>query len=260
MTTLTLNPPGTFCWIELGTTDAGRARAFYEKVFGWSVTEIPMGPDGSYYFFQKDGKDVAAMYELTSDMRAQGIPAHWLSYVSVADADAATRKAAGLGAQVMKEPFDVGEQGRMSVLLDPQGGAFALWQAKGGQGIQLRDEPGALAWSELTSTDIVAGTTFYTALFGWAAEQMPMPGFEYTVFKREGEPVAGGMPRPAAMEGIPTHWMPYFAVESADATLAAARSLGAATPMEVMAVEGVGRFVTFIDPTGAAVSVLEAQS
>ena len=259
MTTLTMNPPGTFCWIELGTPDVPRARAFYEQVFGWSVVELPMGPGGSYYFFQKDGKDVAAMYQLTPEMQQQGIPSHWLSYVAVADVDASARQAAGLGATVAKEPFDVGDTGRMAVLLDPQGGAFALWQAKNGPGIQLRDEPGALAWSELTSTDIAGGIAFYAALFGWGTQAMPMGGFEYTVFQREGQPVAGGMPRPKEMEGIPTHWMPYFAVENADATLEAARKLGAQTPMEVMAVEGVGRFVTFMDPTGAAVSVLQAE-
>jgi predicted enzyme related to lactoylglutathione lyase len=257
MTTLTLNPPGTFCWIELGTPDISRARDFYHQLFGWSVVELPMGPDGSYYFLQKDGKDVAAMYQLTPDMKAQGVPPHWLSYVAVADADAAAKRAAELGGQVMKGPFDLGDHGRMAVLLDPQGGAFAIWQAKNGPGIQLRDEPGSLAWTELISTDAKRGVQFYSTLFGWGVQPMPMPGMEYSLFQRDDMPVGGAMQRLPEMGDLPTHWLPYFVVEDADNALDRARALGATTPMPVMEVEGVGRFATFIDPTGAALAILQ---
>ena len=61
MTVTTMNPPGTFAWIELGTTDGPGAKEFYTKLFGWDVKEAPMGPEFTYYMFQVGGLDVAAM-------------------------------------------------------------------------------------------------------------------------------------------------------------------------------------------------------
>ena len=48
MTVTTMNPPGTFAWIELGTTDGPGAKEFYTKLFGWDVKEAPMGPDFTF--------------------------------------------------------------------------------------------------------------------------------------------------------------------------------------------------------------------
>ena len=52
-----------------------------------------------------------------------GAPPHssWNVYFGVTDVDAATRRARPLGAQVLAEPFDVAEHGRMSMLIDPTG-------------------------------------------------------------------------------------------------------------------------------------------
>ena len=52
-------------------------------------------------------------------------------------------------------------------------------------------------------------------------------------------------------EGIPPHWLPYFAVEDLGAAVAAAGDAGGRTlapPMEVPA----GRFAAVADPQGAA--------
>ena len=34
---------GSFCWLELGTTDQNAAKKFYSNLFGWTADEIPMG-------------------------------------------------------------------------------------------------------------------------------------------------------------------------------------------------------------------------
>jgi len=39
---------------------------------------------------------------------------------------------------------------------------------------------GAFSWCELMTTDVEAAKAFYTKLFGWGAEDMPMPGMNYT--------------------------------------------------------------------------------
>ncbi len=71
------HPPGTFCWIELATTDASAARAFYTSLFGWGVNEFPMGEMGTYYIFQKDDGAAAAMYQIGEQQ--QGMPPKGLS-------------------------------------------------------------------------------------------------------------------------------------------------------------------------------------
>src|SRR5204863_8976291 len=90
--------PGTFCWVELGTTDGEAAKKFYTGLFGWGFSDSPIGPDMVYTMLKRDGKDVGALYKMNSEMTSQGIPPHWLSYVSVANADTTTAKAKELGA------------------------------------------------------------------------------------------------------------------------------------------------------------------
>ena len=36
--------PGTFCWVELATTDGEAAKKFYSGLFGWTIDDRPMGP------------------------------------------------------------------------------------------------------------------------------------------------------------------------------------------------------------------------
>ena len=56
------------------------------------------------------------------------MPPNWLSYLGTDDLDATTGKAAELGATVHMEPTDIPGVGRFSVLQDPVGAAFALFQ------------------------------------------------------------------------------------------------------------------------------------
>ena len=46
-------PPGTFCWVELGTTDTKAAEDFYSKLLGWSANVVPMAEDQRYWLFQQ---------------------------------------------------------------------------------------------------------------------------------------------------------------------------------------------------------------
>ena len=34
--------PGSFCWLELGTTDQNAAKKFYGALFGWTPEDTPM--------------------------------------------------------------------------------------------------------------------------------------------------------------------------------------------------------------------------
>ena len=45
---------------------------------------------------------------------------------------------------------------------------------------------GQFSWNELLTTDPSAATKFYTQLFGWTAQDFPMPDFTYTIVKHGG--------------------------------------------------------------------------
>ncbi len=242
------HPPGSFCWIELSTSDAAAARSFYTQFFGWSVNEIPMGEMGTYFIFQHGGRDCAAMYQ---DDNGE-IPPNWLSYVSVADADASSQQAGSLGGQVIKGPFDVFDSGRMAVISDPQGAVFAVWQARSHIGVGVRDETNTLCWNELQARDVEAAKTFYTSLFPWRMKETP----EYVEWHLAGNAVGGMLPSQWPPE-VPSTWLPYFAVDDCDAAVEKARSLGANVFVPPMDIPNVGRAAWLLDPQGGAFEIIK---
>ena len=162
-------PAGTFCWADLGTTEGPDARDFYTALFGWDAEDLPAGDDGVYTMFRKEGRDVAALYEMGADERGQ-LPAHWSSYVNVEDLDAVAKRAVELGASVVAEPFDVMDSGRMAVLRDPGGAHVHLWQPGRHIGAGRVNETGCMVWNELATPDVAAAVEFYRELLGWEGE------------------------------------------------------------------------------------------
>jgi predicted enzyme related to lactoylglutathione lyase len=117
------NEAGSFCWNELNTRDVPSAKAFYVQVFGWTPNDVDM--DGMKYTEWRLGdKPVAGMMTMPEMVPAE-VPAHWLVYFGTDDTDATVAKAAGLGAMTLVPPTDI-PPGRFSVLMDPDGAAFAV--------------------------------------------------------------------------------------------------------------------------------------
>lgn len=251
--------PGTFCWVELGTSDSASAKKFYGSLFGWKPNDTPAGPDMTYTMLQLDGKDAGGMYEMPDDMKSMGIPPHWLSYVNVVDVDATTKKAGELGAKIMREPMDVMEVGRMAVIQDPTGATFALWQPKAHGGASVVNEPGALCWNELLTTDTGKASKFYSELFGWTANTKDMGGMMYTSFMNGDQPAAGMMEITKQMGPVPPNWMVYFATDDCDKTADKATTGGAKVLCPPTDIPGVGRFAAAADPQGAAFSFIKLE-
>jgi predicted enzyme related to lactoylglutathione lyase len=252
-------PPGTFCWVELGTNDAKGAREFYTDLIGWTSKDVAM-PEGmgSYMLLQLEGKDVAGMYTLTEEQTRQGVPPHWLSYVSVASADETASRVRGLGGAVLAEPFDVPGVGRMAILQDPAGAAFALFQpgAHGGA-VPMDNRPGTFSWNELATTNPDEARRFYESLFGWTSEVQEGGAMgSYTTFRNAGRMAAGMMKIGADWGPVPPHWMVYFAVRNCDASVDKASRRGAEVRVPPSDIPDVGRFAVLTDPQGAAFSVV----
>jgi predicted enzyme related to lactoylglutathione lyase len=246
MPIVTSHLAGSFCWIELATTDLPAARAFYTALFGWSVRETPIGEGDVYTIFLKNDRDVGAMHGHTA-----GAPPNWLSYVTVDDVDATVAKAKELGGSVAAGPMDVGNSGRMAVLLDNQGAALGVWKPNQHIGVGIRDETATLCWNELNAHDVDAGKRFYPPLFGWRMKESD----EYTEWQL-GENAVGGMFPWNGPPQVPAFWIPYFAVDDCDATTAQAVSLGGKAHVSCMDIEHVGRFSVIVDPQGAAFAII----
>jgi predicted enzyme related to lactoylglutathione lyase len=250
--------PGKFCWVEIGTTDKNAARKFYTSLFGWNAKDVPAGEMGTYTILGLDGRDIGGLYELNKEQRDQGVPPHWLSYVAVEDATKSTNKAESLGGEVIMGPMDVMEIGRMTVLKDPQGAVFAIWQAKEHHGFGVVDEKGAPCWFELATTDTKAAGKFYSGLFGWGLDTQTMAAMQYTMLKVGKESVGGVMALPPEVKkmGAPPNWLPYISVADCDATAKKATSLGGKVLHGPMDIPNVGRFAVIADSTGAVFAVI----
>jgi uncharacterized protein len=239
--------PGTFCWADLGTTDREAAKAFYASLFGWEAQDA-----GTHTTFMLDGRPVAALHEMSEAEQASLRP-QWGSFVSVEDVAATAARARELEAEVLAEPFDVLQAGRMAPLRDPTGATVNLWQAGERAGAGRVNDPGCMVWNELATPDPERARAFYGELLGWTTEA-DMTG--YAVIKRSGA-VNGGI-RPLQDEE-PPQWLVYFQTGSCDEAVAAVREAGGTVVAEPMAAT-VGRIAVVADPQGAVFALFEGES
>ena len=87
---------GRFCWIDLATSNAPGATAFYRDVFGWAPREQAAN-GGSFTRLQLADRDVGSLYQLSRAQVEQGAPSHWTPYVGVDDIDDAVHRAVAAG-------------------------------------------------------------------------------------------------------------------------------------------------------------------
>jgi predicted enzyme related to lactoylglutathione lyase len=247
-------PAGLFNWIDLATTNAEAAKTFYTALFGWTFEDMPTGQGSDYTMFFLDGKEVAALYQMNPQQLEQGMPPHWLSYVAVDDIEAVAAKVPDLNGSVLVEPFPVFDFGQMSLLQDPTGAMFALWQAGKHIGARLVNIPGTLSWNELATRQPDVASEFYSQLFGWQAE--PVPDMNYTTFLNQGRMNAGMIEMNEEWEGLPPHWMVYFAVADCDASAKKVTELGGQVHVSPTDIP-TGRFAVVSDPQGATFTIIK---
>jgi uncharacterized protein len=122
--------------------------------------------------------------------------------------------------------------------------------------------PATINWVDFVSTDLEAATGFYTGLFGWETEDMPMPGGEgiYRFFRLGGRDAAAGgtMPAEMAAQGIPSHWNVWVATDSAAEVVEKAAAAGGQVLMPPMTMGPSGTLAMVADPGGAAIGVWQA--
>ncbi|MBI5610548.1 MAG: VOC family protein [Deltaproteobacteria bacterium] len=115
--------PGDFAWNELYADDPEGAIAFYQALFGWDLQySHDMGPEGKYHLLGLNGRQFVGLWK-----RPQQVgKSKWLSYIAVADVDAAVKSAKAQGGQVLVEPMEVPGGARVAQVVDNVGAHIAL--------------------------------------------------------------------------------------------------------------------------------------
>ena len=102
---------------------------------------------------------------------------------------------------------------------------------------------------ELNTTDVAKAKGFYSKLFDWKLEDLPMEGGTYTMI-HVGEGTGGGLMK-HPMPGAPSFWLAYVLVDDIDAATKKVRALGGTVMKDKTEVMGMGWLAIIVDPTGA---------
>lgn len=249
---------GTFCWVDLASTDPQASKEFYSKLFGWEIFDIPIPGAPDYTMLNIDGKPVAALAEMQPELKEMNSPSFWTSYVAVENIAAIMEKAAQNGGKIAMPAMEVMEEGIMGLIQDPSDAYLGLWQAKNMKGFAFNDIPGSICWFEHGSSDSNKSISFYENTFGWTTEQFPMQeNFIYTLYKNNEIPVAGAYSLPPELDNVPSHWLPYFATADINKSIEKIVEMNGEVLMPATMVEGVGTFSVIRDPQGAAFGLLQ---
>jgi predicted enzyme related to lactoylglutathione lyase len=129
-----VNEPGSYSWNELNTRDPDGAKGFYSAVFGWTGRDMEMGEAGTYTTWRlagaaEDDESIGGLLDMRGRVPDE-VPPHWLTYFTVEDLDASIEKAKELGANVIFGPMEL-PNGRLAIVIDPQGAAFGIFQGTG---------------------------------------------------------------------------------------------------------------------------------
>lgn len=116
-----------FSYLELHSTDATRAKAFYSELFGWKTKDTPVPGLGIYTEIDiKEGPKAGLMPQ-----QQKGAGSAWLAYVVVPVLDDSVSRAQNLGGKVLVPRTEIKDVGWFAVVQDPAGASIGLFQQKG---------------------------------------------------------------------------------------------------------------------------------
>jgi uncharacterized protein len=257
--------PGTPVWVDLTSPDLVVSARFYGGLFGWeAAARGPAEMTGGYLTFRVDGREVAGLAPMPAAAMQAGEPPAWTLYVAVRDTDEVEAAVVSNGGATLVAPADVRGDARTAVFADPTGAVFAVWQAVDHPGVELVGTSGSLLWWQLASRNIEAAKRFYGAVFDWDGYTRPYETSTYTRFRLDGldgREVAGMVEMDRSWpRGLPSHWMPYFAVDDCDDVASRAVELGGDVPVEPYDMPEIGRAAVLGDPHGAVFTVLTPEA
>ncbi len=231
--------PGQFVWRELLTQDVAASKDYYSKLFGWSFMESPANE--GYFLITPPGgeKPIAGMLKIPME----GVPSHWLSYVSSDDVAASCARVTASGGKIFVPPKDVPNVGTFSVMADRTGAMFAVYRSASGDPQPGMPGEACFCWETLMSSDKDAAKAFYGEAMGWKTEESG-----HVIFKSGDAQVADLEGTPP---GVPDHWLTHVVTKDVAASLKTAEEHGGTVVMPATPIPGIGQISCIRDPQGA---------
>ena len=253
------SPRGDFIWYELITPDPEGAKAFYDAVVGWDISEGAPEFNGYRMIGRSDGKFAGGVLPLTDEMQQHGARPVWLGYIHVTDTDQAVAAIEKAGGKALMPAFDIPNVGRIAMVADPQGAPFYVMkpippasepQAK--SDVFSVDQPQRVRWNELATSDPDAGLDFYRSQFGWGQEgDMDMGEMgKYRFIQSNGVNIGAVMPKPPQLPV--SLWTYYIGVDDIDRAVDAIKSGGGQIFNGPMEIPGGEFALNGLDPQGAS--------
>ncbi|MDQ4148739.1 MAG: VOC family protein [Actinomycetota bacterium] len=217
---------------------------FYTELFGW--TARPVSDDGAYFDIETD----------TTTGIAGGIGASpegptVTFYVAVDDVSATVRKAEELGGKAVTEPTEDAETVTIADVADPEGNVVSLVERGP---LPDRVEAGGehpVVFFEILAFDWKAARDFWTALFGWDADDFD--GYEYSVIDPIEPGIGGGIGKASKAGNLVTF---YVQTPDIQDTLDRAEDLGGRTVKPIFGDPDLQEFAHFADPSGNVIGLL----
>ena len=110
-------------WFEIPADDTQRAKAFYNKLFGWKINPLPHMAD--YWHMDTGGADASPDGGILKRIH----PEHTItSYVSVPSVTKFAAKVEKLGGNICKPKTAVPGMGYFVICQDTEKNTFAIWE------------------------------------------------------------------------------------------------------------------------------------
>jgi predicted enzyme related to lactoylglutathione lyase len=245
---------GKFVWHDLTTDDPAACKKFYTALLGWEYVDTTVL--GRPYSVARIGKTPVGGIHAPNPQTAGKTPAHWLSYMSVADVDDSVAKAKAEGGGALAGPADIDTRARAAVLRDPQGAPFGLVRLAAGNPVEPASPiEGTFFWNEYLTHDLDATLAFYNGIVPF---EMTLSngesGASYAVLRHAGAR-AGVFRLPDSRQDVPPNWLPYVFVSDPAGLAAQVPGLGGRVLLAPDPNLRKGTLTIVADPTSAVVAL-----
>lgn len=259
------NPPGDFIWYELMTPDPEGAKAFYDAVVGWKISEGVPEYGGYRMIGRSDGKSAGGVLPLTDEMRQHGARPTWLGYIHVDDVDRKVASIEQAGGKALMPATDIPNVGRIAMVADPQGAPFYIMKPippandpHAQSDVFSPSAPQRVGWNELSTSDPAGARSFYAEQFGWSSDEfMPMGEMgEYRFWDHHGQRIGAFC---ATMPGHQSKWRYYIRVPSIAKAKETIEQNGGSVAMGPHEVPTGDWIIIGTDPQGAEFALVGGQ-
>ena len=232
---------GAFVWFDLVTHDRDKVQTYYEKLFGWKISEVPGGD--KYSLITNKGSIIGGIAEIEKEEQSV-----WLGSLSTSSVEKAVKRVKQLGGKVLEPAQRVGDRGVMALVEDNMGAAFVLLDTGSHDPAARPIRYGDWLWTDLFTKDTAKAGKFYKKLSGLQLKTVSDKNKnKFDILTLNGKMKSGVVKIP--WKHVAPIWLPYISVKNLKATVKRSVQLGGRL---------FSRFedgAILLDPTGAAFGI-----